>query len=89
MQYFEKIIDAKTGDETIRFYSQEEIDRVFQAVELGVRQQRNKLLSESDWTQVPDAPTDKVAWANYRQDLRNITSQEGFPFDVIWPIKPE
>ena len=53
----------------------------------SVREQRNKLLSESDWTQLTDAPVDSVAWAVYRQTLRDITKQDGFPWDVIWPDK--
>lgn len=53
-----------------------------------IRTQRNKLLSESDWTQVIDAPVDQDAWAEYRQALRDITSQKGFPHNVVWPVKP-
>ena len=54
----------------------------------GIRTERNRLLSESDWTQVIDAPVDQDAWAEYRQALRDITSQEGFPRNVVWPTKP-
>jgi hypothetical protein len=53
-----------------------------------VRAERNKLLSECDWTQVNDAPVDQVAWAAYRQALRDIPSQAGFPLDVSWPETP-
>ena len=55
----------------------------------SVRGHRNKLLSESDWTQISDAPVDKAAWATYRQALRDITDQAGFPWNVTWPTKPE
>lgn len=55
----------------------------------SVREQRNKLLSESDWTQLADAPVDSTVWSTYRQTLRDITKQDGFPWDVIWPNKPE
>lgn len=54
----------------------------------GIRAERNRLLSESDWTQVIDAPVDQTAWAEYRQALRDITSQEGFPHNVVWPVEP-
>jgi len=57
-----------------------------------VRKDRNYLLSECDWTQVPDAPLtveQKQAWTAYRQALRDMTSIEGFPFDIQWPAKPE
>lgn len=53
-----------------------------------VRQKRNNLLIESDWTQVLDAPIDRDAWKIYRQALRDITSQEGFPNLCEWPILP-
>jgi len=53
------------------------------------RQRRDRLLQASDWTQVPDAPVDKDAWATYRQALRDITKQSGFPLEVIWPNKPQ
>lgn len=52
-----------------------------------IRAKRDILLSESDWTMVSDAPTDKVAWATYRQALRDITEQPD-PFNIIWPEKP-
>lgn len=53
-----------------------------------VRQQRNELLSACDWTQLPDSPADHEAWATYRQTLRDVTGQEGFPWDVTWPEAP-
>jgi hypothetical protein len=51
----------------------------------NVRSFRNQKLSESDWTQVADSPVDKQAWATYRQALRDITAQDGFPLDIHWP----
>jgi hypothetical protein len=53
-----------------------------------VRAERNQKISESDWTQLPDAPVNKEAWATYRQALRDIPQQAGFPWNVVWPIKP-
>ena len=59
----------------------------------SVRQQRGEKLKDSDWTQVADAlldaPVDKAAWATYRQALRNVTGQEGFPWTITWPTQPE
>jgi len=52
------------------------------------RTQRDALLSQSDWTQVPDAPVDQAAWAEYRQALRDLPQQEGFPQEVVWPNPP-
>lgn len=53
-----------------------------------VRAERNTKLSDSDWTQVADAPVDKQAWATYRQALRDISTQTGFPWTVDWPVAP-
>ena len=54
----------------------------------SVRQQRGEKLKETDWTQVADAPVDKALWAVYRQALRDVTTQEGFPWDITWPKEP-
>lgn len=54
----------------------------------NARQKRSALLSASDWTQLPDAPlTDakRQAWSTYRQALRDITAQAGFPWNITWP----
>lgn len=55
---------------------------------LEARAERNQLLAASDWTQVADAPVDQAAWATYRQALRDITTQTGFPENVTWPAQP-
>lgn len=55
------------------------------------RAKRDKLLAETDWTQVADAPIDtatRTAMRVYRQQLRDITEQEGFPTDIVWPEMP-
>jgi len=54
----------------------------------SVRQQRGEKLKDSDWTQVADAPVDKAAWAEYRQALRDVTAQSGFPWTIVWPVQP-
>jgi len=56
-----------------------------------VLQQRNDLLYASDWTQIPNGPltsAQQTAWATYRQELRDITSQSGYPTNVVWPTPP-
>jgi hypothetical protein len=55
---------------------------------LDCRAKRNALLVASDWTQVADAPVDQAEWAVYRQALRDVTDQSGFPENVVWPVKP-
>lgn len=52
------------------------------------RGQRNDLLQESDYTQLSDTPVDTAAWATYRQALRDVPQQDGFPDTINWPTKP-
>ena len=55
----------------------------------NVRIERNKLLMKTDWTQGADIPQNiKDKWAPYRQALRDISLQDGFPFNVVWPVPP-
>ena len=58
------------------------------APEVSVRAERDGLLMNSDWTQVDDSPVDKSAWATYRQLLRDVPSQAGFPNTITWPTEP-
>ena len=53
-----------------------------------VRQQRNTLLSSTDWSQVADSPVNKETWATYRQSLRDVPTQDGFPWEIVWPTQP-
>ncbi len=58
------------------------------------RAKRNSLLAASDWTQLPDARnamgSEKAEeWDTYRQALRDVPEQSGFPQDIVWPVKPE
>jgi hypothetical protein len=53
-----------------------------------IRLDRNSLLNASDYTQIPDFPGDKEAWATYRQELRDVPQQFSDPKDVVWPTKP-
>jgi hypothetical protein len=57
-----------------------------------IRGQRQPLLYECDWTQLSDAPLSaekKIEWANYRNELRNLTEAFEQPEDVVFPTKPE
>ena len=54
----------------------------------SVRRSRTELLNDSDWTQIADSTADKTAWATYRQQLRDISAQSGFPWTVTWPTAP-
>lgn len=53
-----------------------------------LRLSRRRLLSNSDWTQVPDAPVDSAAWAVYRQQLRDLPANTTDPRNVVWPEPP-
>ena len=53
---------------------------------------RDQLLRDTDWTQTLDAPLDaesREAVRTYRQALRDLPNQEGFPEDILWPELPE
>lgn len=68
---------------------QDQLSSLAQVLAQDTRQKRLRLLQNSDWTQVLDAPVDQSAWASYRQALRDVTTQPGFPHDVTWPTQPE
>ena len=54
----------------------------------NVRNSRTEKLKDSDWTQIADSTADKAVWATYRQALRDITAQSGFPWTITWPTQP-
>ena len=54
----------------------------------NVRNSRTEKLKDSDWTQIADSTADKAVWATYRQALRDITDQAGFPWTITWPETP-
>ncbi|CUH67961.1 hypothetical protein TG4357_03308 [Thalassovita gelatinovora] len=58
------------------------------AMARNARAGRDRLLAACDWTQLPDAQCDSSAWAAYRQALRDLTDQAGFPHQINWPAKP-
>lgn len=68
-----------------------EVDRIpIQAS--AVRKQRDQFLAETDWAVLPDSPLDgtsQTALKAYRQALRDVPQQEGFPNSISWPNMPE
>lgn len=63
--------------------------RKYAEADSGAKDLRRGLLVGSDWTQLPDIPqATKDLWAPYRQALRDITDQEGYPYDITWPTPP-
>ena len=57
-------------------------------LEFNIKHERDNLLSQTDWMALSDT-TMSPAWSTYRQALRDVTAQEGFPFSVDWPTQPE
>lgn len=56
----------------------------------NMRIERNTLLAATDWTQATDIPqATKDKWAPYRQALRDVPQQEGFPDNIVWPTPPQ
>lgn len=76
------------GDKVTRVFTVEAIPDEEKAAQ--VRAERNVLIAKTDWTQGKDIP-DAVSqpWAVYRQALRDVPQQAGFPWDVQWPAQPE
>jgi hypothetical protein len=69
--------------------SESEIEVRIQQKWAEIREHRTELLKECDWTVLPDSPLGDALsyWTQYRQELRNITSQEN-PFNIVWPTQP-
>ena len=77
--------------EQIRPKTESEIQEELNSKWENIRNQRNLLLLESDWTQLADVSLSdekKEEWKLYRQSLRDITNFDS-PDHVIWPNKPE
>jgi hypothetical protein len=63
----------------------------YDEADFAAKEQRNKLLYSSDWTQIPNNPLtteQQQEWASYRQSLRDITNQPGYPYNIGWPTPP-
>jgi len=89
-------LDSETGAWIAKWekisYSVEDIERIEKAEASLVRTQRNELLQKTDHTQLNDFPCTearKLVINNYRQALRDLPAQDGFPWDVVWPSLDE
>lgn len=91
------VIERDATDEDKRQFEIElENERVYgnhkRVKGLFKRSERNAYLTQSDWTQMSDAPLtteQRAAWAVYRQALRNVPAQPEFPDNVVWPTPPQ
>ena len=75
--------DKYTAEELAAYNAKKDVDKRQEE-----RNVRTSLLAKSDWTQLADSPADKAAWATYRQALRDVTAQAGFPWTITWPDAP-
>jgi hypothetical protein len=84
-----KILASPSEHHTFDFVQKKWVDtRTTEDQWEEVRYQRTKLLTKTDWTQLPDVPLDtKEAWSVYRQSLRDVTDQED-PLNIVWPTPP-
>ena len=86
--------NLKTGEVTESWAMFDEAEQAANDLRLraeAVRQERSLRLRECDWTQAADVPLSadqRTAWATYRQALRDVTKQPGFPDAIIWPEAP-
>jgi hypothetical protein len=83
------LIDGKYYQNWVQTNATEsEIEQRLEDKWFEVREIRNQLLQECDWTQLGDISTEtKNIWSNYRQELRDVTNQSN-PFNINWPVKP-
>lgn len=80
----QEVVDGQIVSKSPEVLEQQEIDAAWVALRKG----RDRRLYASDWTQVPDAPVDKAAWATYRQALRDLPGNTQDPRNVVWPTAP-
>ena len=88
--YFEIGDDEVVEYQTRRAKTEEEIQEETEQKWREIREKRNRLLFECDWTQLPDSPLSeekREEWRIYRQELRDVTNCDS-PDHVIWPNKP-
>lgn len=80
-----EVLDWDGENYFIRSYNTQELEEQWNKI----REQRNQLLKDSDWTQISDYDLElnnKEQWSNYRQELRDLPENQTNPFDIVWPI---
>jgi hypothetical protein len=89
-----KKIPAKNKEEIYKLVNKKEKDKIdLRNISDGLIIKRNMILMSSDWSQLQDAndsleEDEKILWKEYRQKLRDMTDQPGWPLDVDWPKRP-
>jgi hypothetical protein len=92
LDFIPNLVDGENGGGIGDIYENGEFKKPpidLEALAVSIRAERDTLLTASDWTQASDIPqATKDKWATYRQALRDIPQQEGFPATVVWPTQP-
>jgi DMSO/TMAO reductase YedYZ molybdopterin-dependent catalytic subunit len=92
LDFMPNLVDGENGGGIGDIYENGEFKKPpidLEALAVSIRAERDTLLTASDWTQASDIPqATKDKWATYRQALRDIPQQEGFPATVVWPTQP-
>ena len=87
-----EVIELTAEEEAVLNARENSIPSQFEKAMKNLRFKRNNLLTESDWTVLPDSPiADKTAWQTYRTKLRDITENLTTVEDVetvVFPTKP-
>jgi hypothetical protein len=90
-QYIVRVTPIPAEQDYIE-YQIKDITYTDEELSLFAQERRNRELTRSDWTQLPDVPLNESQvnfWREYRQELRDITEQSGYPRNINWPVKPE
>lgn len=84
------VLDGTTWRQTwnVVQLSTEELQQIEDNKAATVRATRNQKLADTDWTQLADQSSVAATWVAYRQELRDLPAQSGFPFTVTWPTEP-
>ena len=91
-----EVTPTLSGSVYVQTYETTDVDELTRDTRIEIkwdeiRETRNTLLSECDWTQFQDSPitgSKLTEWQTYRQSLRDVTNQEN-PYNITWPTKPE
>jgi hypothetical protein len=89
LPFFDESIESWVQKWDVVKLNEDEIQLIVDSALLEVSNKRSTLLQSCDWTQLEDVPVEiKQKWKAYRQELRDITLQDGYPSNVIWPQIP-
>lgn len=83
------LVDGRwTQQWSVVAFTEEEQAKNDEILAADARRTRNQKLADTDWTQLPDSAVNSADWTTYRQALRDVPTQSGFPRSVTWPSEP-